>query len=74
MNHAGSGGNRYENDARLKGYMLPEAAPGEPCQLYHLEEDPGETRNRIREEAEKAGEMKALLEATVAAGRSRPMR
>jgi arylsulfatase A-like enzyme len=74
MNHAGSGGNRYENDARLKGYMLPEAAPGEPCQLYHLEGDPGETRNRIREEAEKAGEMKALLEATVAAGRSRPVR
>ena len=72
MNHAGSGGNRYENDARLKGYMLPETAPGEPCQLYQLEEDPGETRNRVREAAEKAGEMKALLEATVAAGRSRP--
>lgn len=74
MNHAGSGGNRYKNDARLKGYMLPETAPGEPCQLYQMEEDPGETRNRVREAAEKAGEMKALLEATVASGRSRPRR
>jgi arylsulfatase A-like enzyme len=71
MNHAGSGGNRYGKVPELKGLEVPDAMPDAPCQLYNLELDPGETKNLYEEEPEKVQELRGLLEATVAAGRSR---
>jgi hypothetical protein len=45
LDHTGSGGNRYENDAGLKPFHLPDTAPDAPGQLYNLATDPGETKN-----------------------------
>jgi arylsulfatase A-like enzyme len=70
IDHAGSGGNRYENES-LKPYQLPEAAPNAPGQLYHLVNDPGETNNLYEKEPGKVAELKGLLEQSKSAGRSR---
>ncbi len=72
IDHAGSGGNRYENDPGLKPFILPEAAPNSPGQLYNLETDPGETQNLYAARPEVVSELKALLEQSKATGRSRP--
>jgi arylsulfatase A-like enzyme len=72
LDHAGSGGNNYESDARLRKLMLPETAPGAPGQLYNLAKDPGETKNLYNKHPEIVKELKALLEQSKASGRSRP--
>lgn len=72
LDHHGSGGNRYENNPRLKSFMLPDTAPDAPGHLYNLETDPGETRNLYAERPELVKELKALLEHSKASGRSAP--
>ena len=72
MDHSGSGGNRYENSPGLKPFILPEAAPGAPGQLYHLGTDPGETKNLHADRPELVAELKSLLDQSRASGRSRP--
>ena len=74
LDHTGSGGNRYENDPGLKPFLLPDTAPNAPGQLYNLEIDPGETKNLSVERPEIVAELKALLEQSKTAGRSRPGR
>lgn len=69
--HAGSGGNRYENDPGLKPFILPEAAPNAPGQLYNLANDPGETQNLYEKEPGLVAELKALLAHSQSKGRSR---
>ena len=73
LDHKGSGGNRYDRD-RLKPFVLPENAPEAPGQLYNLADDPGETRNLYLENPEMVKELKALLEQSIAEGRSAPIR
>ena len=72
LDHPGSGGNRYENNPRLKPFMLPDTAPDAPGHLYNLDTDPGETRNLYAERPELVKELKALLEHSKASGRSAP--
>jgi arylsulfatase A-like enzyme len=72
IDHPGSGGNRYENNAGLKPFILPEADPAAPGQLYHLADDPGETTNVYGQHPEIVAELQALLRLTKSAGRSRP--
>ena len=72
LDHPGSGGNRYENNPRLKPFMLPDTAPDAPGHLYNLDTDPGETRNLYSERPELVKELKALLEHSKASGRSAP--
>jgi len=74
LDHAGSGGNRYDNDAGLKPFILPDTAPDAPGQLYNLESDPGETRNLYFEQPQIVKELKTLLDQSKASGRSRPER
>jgi arylsulfatase A-like enzyme len=71
IDHPGSGGNRYEDNPGLKRFLLPDAAPGAPGQLYNLETDPGETRNLYFEQPAVAKELKTLLDQSKASGRSR---
>ena len=71
VDHPGSGGNSYDKDPNLKPFMLPDAAPLAPGQLYNLVEDPGETKNRYETDPDRVKELKALLERTKASGRSR---
>lgn len=72
IDHPGSGGNRYENNEGLRPYILPEADPAASGQLYNLADDPGESKNLYNERPEIVSELKALLESSKAAGRSRP--
>jgi arylsulfatase A len=44
----------------------------QPVQLYHLTDDPGETKNLAAAMPEKVAEMKALLEELITDGRSTP--
>jgi arylsulfatase A-like enzyme len=74
LDHAGSGGNRYENNPGLKPFILPDTAPGAPGQLYNLATDPGETKNLYFDQPQIVKELKALLEQSKASGRSRPKR
>ena len=71
LDHQGSGGNNYARNKGLVQYVLPEAAPNAPGQLYNLQQDPGETKNLFFAEQEKAKALKAKLDATIASGRSR---
>ncbi|MEW4489809.1 arylsulfatase [Thalassoglobus sp. JC818] len=70
LDHKGSGGNRYDSK-QLQQYALPESAPAAPGQLYHLEDDPGETQNLYYEQPEIVAELQALLEECKARGNSR---
>lgn len=72
VDHAGSGGNRYENNPGLKPFILPELDPKAPGQLYNLTADPGETTNLYSKRPEIVAELKSLLEQSIATGRSRP--
>jgi arylsulfatase A-like enzyme len=72
IDHPGSGGNRYENNEGLKPFILPEANPSAPGQLYNLNSDPGETNNLYAERSDIVQELKAMLEDSKANGRSRP--
>lgn len=71
IDHTGSGGNNYANDAGLKRFILPEVAPKTPGQLYNLANDPGETINLYEREPKRVAEMEALLKLTKSIGRSR---
>jgi arylsulfatase A-like enzyme len=72
LNHPGSGGNRYDQNPELQRFALPEAAPGAPGQLYHLDTDPGETNNLYFVQPRLVQELKSLLEQSKASGRSTP--
>jgi arylsulfatase A len=72
LDHQGSGGNRYETNAGLKAWILPELAPDAPGQLYDLAADPGETNNLYYDRSDIVRELKALLETSKTDGRSRP--
>ncbi|MEI7987277.1 MAG: sulfatase-like hydrolase/transferase, partial [Armatimonadota bacterium] len=69
LDHRGSGGNNY-NSPELMQYALPDTEPTAPGQLYNLETDPGERVNLYFKYPEIVREMKALLEASKAAGRT----
>lgn len=69
--HRGSGGNSYEK-APMKPYALPDSEPEAPAQLYDLAEDPGEKVNLHGKRPDVVKELKAILEHSVSAGRSRP--
>ncbi len=70
LDHQGSGGNNYEAE-RMAPFVLADSAPEAPGQLYNLEDDPGERRNRYYENPEIVSELKALLEKAKSSGRSR---
>ena len=72
--HTGSGGNRYQGNARLEPYLLPNTAPEAPGQLFDLETDPGERTNLALENPDLAARLNQLLESSKASGRSAPMR
>jgi arylsulfatase A-like enzyme len=74
LDHAGSGGNQYDNNPGLKPFILPDTAPGAPGQLYNLASDPGETKNLYFDQPQIVKELKALLDRSKASGRSRPRR
>ncbi len=74
LDHQGSGGNRYAEGSALEPFILPDLAPSAPGQLYNLADDPGETRNLYNRHPDKVAQLKALLEATKASGRSAPER
>ena len=71
LDHRGSGGNNYDN-AELKPFAFPDTAPDAPGQLYNLTADPGETTNLYFKHPEIVKELKGLLEASKANGRSAP--
>lgn len=72
LDHAGSGGNRYDNNPGLKPFDLPNTAPNAPGHLYNLATDPGETTNLYDARPEVVAELKAFLEQSKTSGRSRP--
>ncbi len=74
LDHAGSGGNRYENDPGLKPFLRPDAAPDAPGQLYNLSTDPGESTNLYDTRPEVTTKLKKLLEQSKTNGRSRQTR
>ncbi len=69
LDHRGSGGNNYDK-RELKPFALTDTAPEAPGQLYNLATDPGETTNLYFQHPEKVRELKALLDASKAAGRT----
>jgi arylsulfatase A-like enzyme len=71
IDHAGSGGNRYDKDPALKRYAIPEKAPQAPGQLYNLARDPGESNNLYDQEPAIVAELSELLRRSVRSGRSR---
>lgn len=72
LDHRGSGGNNYAK-GELQSWALLDTAPEAPGQLYRLDTDPRETTNLYFQHPEKVQELKALLDASRAAGRSRPL-
>ena len=73
LDHRGSGGNSYEK-GELKLFALPDTESDAPGQLYNLETDPGERTNLYFKHPEIVRELKALLEASKASGRSAEVR
>jgi arylsulfatase A-like enzyme len=71
IDHAGSGGNRYENDGNLQPFLVKEDAPNAPGQLYDLATDPGERHNLYEKQPAIVALLKGLLEQSKATGRSR---
>ena len=69
--HKGSGGNRYETHRLLQAFALPDEASDAPGQLYNLEDDPGEKHNLALQHPDMAKELQALLDESLASGRSR---
>jgi len=72
--HKGSGGNRYETHEMLQEYQLPDTAPDAEGQLFDLDNDPGETQNLANIRPEIVNELSELLKATMASGRSAPLK
>ncbi len=71
LDHRGSGGNNYDR-GELKPFAHPDSAPEAPGQLYNLKTDPGETTNLYFKHPEMVKELKALLDASKASGRTAP--
>jgi arylsulfatase A-like enzyme len=71
--HRGSGGNNYDRPD-LKRFSLPDSDPSAPGQLYHLQDDPGETTNLYHQHPEIVQPLQALLERSQREGRSAPRR
>ncbi len=71
LDHRGSGGNNYDK-GELKPFAMPDTAPDAHAQLYNLETDPGETTNLFIKHPEIVAELKAVLEKSIAEGRSTP--
>jgi arylsulfatase A-like enzyme len=71
LDHRGSGGNNYDK-GEMKPFALTDTEPTAPGQLYNLETDPGETTNLYFKEPEMVKQLKALLDASKASGRSAP--
>ena len=63
-------GHRYDQ-GELLAFALPDTAPDALGQLYNLKTDPGETTNLYFKHPEVVKELKALLEASKASGRTR---
>ncbi|MEZ6128801.1 MAG: arylsulfatase [Planctomycetaceae bacterium] len=72
--HKASGGNNYESHAMLKQYHLPDTAPDAAGQLYDLQNDPGETQNLALVHPDIVDKLHALLQESIASGRSAPHR
>ncbi len=72
LDHKGSGGNRYERNARLRPFIIKDNAPDTPGQLYNLKTDPGETNNLVAKHPDIAASLKAKLESFKSSGRSAP--
>lgn len=72
LNHKGSGGNKYTANSELGKYILPEAEPDAPGQLYNLADDPGETKNLYNEHPEIVEQLRSLLDQSKKSGRSAP--
>ena len=73
LDHRGSGGNNYDAPL-LRPFARSDSAPDAPGQLYHLEDDPGETTNLYHQHPEIVRELKSLLDKTRREGRSAPRR
>ena len=71
LDHQGSGGNNY-NRPHLKPFALPNAAPQAPGQLFHLADDPGETKNLYQQRPEIVKRLKSQLDEFKQSGRSAP--
>lgn len=72
IDHQGSGGNNYENPSEwgMKQFALPNTDPEAPGQLFNLKDDPGETTNLYSKRPEMMKKLKALLDESVASGRT----
>ncbi len=70
LDHQGSGGNNYASE-RMRSFVIAEAAPDAPGQLYNLRTDPGETTNLYFKRPKIVAELKGLLEESKRTGRSR---
>lgn len=72
IDHQGSGGNNYENPSEwgMKQFALPNTDPDAPGQLFNLKDDPGETTNLYSKNPEMRKKLKALLDESVASGRT----
>ncbi|HUT31915.1 MAG TPA: arylsulfatase [Planctomycetota bacterium] len=73
LDHKGSGGNDYQKGP-MRAYSRPDTAPDAPAQLYHLDDDPGETTNLYYKHPEIVKELRSKLEEFKATGRSAPRR
>jgi arylsulfatase A-like enzyme len=73
LDHKGSGGNRYKGNPNLEAYIIEDATPDAPGQLYNLESDPGETNNLYFKHPEIVKELKSQLEKYKESGRSAPL-
>jgi len=76
LDHQGSGGNNYEREGEwgLLQYALVDTDPDAPGQLYYLPDDPGETTNLYSQHPQIVARLKAMLDASIASGRSAPER
>lgn len=70
LDHKGSGGNRYKGNPNLEAYIIEDATPDAPGQLYNLQTDPGETTNLYYKYPDIVKELKSLLETSKQSGRS----
>lgn len=73
LDHRGSGGNNY-NGEKLRPFALEDTAPDAPGQLYHLGDDPGETRNLYFEHPDIVRQLKGRLDELKQSDRSAPIR
>lgn len=71
LDHAGSGGNRYDRGV-MQAYAQADTAPEAPGQLYNLITDPGETTNLYFKEVAQREALRELLAKLKSSGRSAP--